>query len=106
MTLKCSLHYRTGIDFTDGMVFALFQFQVITLLGSRVMPTCGQFNHQFTNANSNDDVPIKRRLRKTKLTENKIIKTDGICGLIDPGLGAYQAENKSFLIAENLENVA
>jgi len=64
------------------------------------MPTCGQFNHQFTNAN--DDVRIKRRLGKTKLTENKTIKTDGVCGLIDPGLGAYQAENK----AANLENAA
>jgi len=68
------------------------------------MPTCGQFNHQFTNAN--DEVLIKKRLRKTKPTENKTIKTDGGCGLIDSELGAYQAENKSFPIAENLKNVA
>jgi len=63
------------------------------------MPTCGQFNHQFTNANSNDEVLIKKRLRKTKPTKNKTIKTGGICGLIDSELGSYQAENKSFPIA-------
>jgi|GEM_PF-4622864 len=70
------------------------------------MPTCGQFNHQFTNANSNDDVPIKRRLRKTKLAENKIMKKERASSLMAPVLVAYQAENKSFPIAENLENVA
>jgi len=70
------------------------------------MPTCGQFNHQFTNANSNDDVPIKRRLRKTKLAENKIMKKEAASSLMPPVLVAYQAENKSFPIAENLENVA
>jgi len=70
------------------------------------MPTCGQFNHQFTNANLNDDVPIKRRLRKTKLAENKIMKKEAASSLMSPVLVAYQAENKSFPIAENLENVA
>jgi len=70
------------------------------------MPTCGQFNHQFTNANSNDDVPIKRRLRKTKLAENKAMKKEGASSLMALVLVAYQAENKSFPIAENLENVA
>jgi len=68
------------------------------------MPTCGQFNHQLTNAN--DEVKIKKRLRKIKLTGKKIIKTDGSCDLIDLELGTYQAENKSFPVAENLENVA
>jgi len=71
------------------------------------MPTCGQFNHQFTNANLNDDVPIKRRLRKTKLAENKIMKKEAAASsLMPPVLVAYQAENKSYSIAENLENVA
>jgi len=70
------------------------------------MPTCGQFNHQFTNANSNDDVPIKRRLRKTKLAENKIMKKEAASSLMPLVLVAYQAENKSYSIAENLENVA
>ena len=60
------------------------------------MPTCGQFNHQFINSNSNDEVRIKRRLRKIKFTENKIIKMTGICNSINLVSGGSKTENKSF----------